>query len=295
MSNRASGNVLQLHHMAARKYKIAHDTDELFESAAEAVIKAGKASTSYIQRSLKLGYSRAARLLDLLEEHKIVGKQDGAKPRKVLKKTMPIFERSDKPADSHKGQLGRKKTVVDAAADFPVPDGFNEIEREEDEWDEEIDTVPENLTRDQERFCRVYTSATEFFGNGTQSYIEAFDVQIVRGTREKMEKGKRKKMTYESVRTEASKLLTNLDILARCDELLEEGGFNDVFVDKQLKFLMTQNADPRVKLGAIQEFNKLKQRIHEKSTLVHQFANEDMTDAELMERIKKNRAFFKKE
>jgi hypothetical protein len=290
--------------MAARKYKLPLDTDELFESAAETVIKAGKASTSYIQRSLKLGYSRSARLLDLLEEHKIVGKQEGATPRKVLKKKMPIFERVANPEDTNRSKVGRKKNLIEAAAtlmpsdreDEPEPDGFDEEEeREQDEWDEEIDVIPEGLTRDEERFCRVYVSATEFYGNGTQSYIEAYDVMVVKGTREKLEKGKRKKMTIESIRVAASRLLTNDKILTRINELLEDGGFNDEFIDKQLKFLITQSAEPRVKLGAIQEFNKLKQRIHEKSTLVHQFANEDMTDEELMERIKKNRAFFKKE
>ena len=48
------------------------------------VIEAGKASTSYIQRKLKVGYSRAARLIDLLEERGVVGPADGAKPREVI-------------------------------------------------------------------------------------------------------------------------------------------------------------------------------------------------------------------
>lgn len=292
--------------MAARKYKIAEDTDAFFEQAAEVVIVCQKASTSFLQRKLRVGYSRAALLLDLLEEHKIVGEQEGATPRKVLKKKMPVFERTDNPEDTNRSKVGRKKNLIEAAATLlPIEEDKTEAvhewdgseEREEDEWDEEIDTIPEGLTRDEERFCRVYVSATEFYGNGTQSYIEAYDVMVVKGTntREKIEKGKRKKMTIESVRTAAGRLLVNDKILTRINELLEDGGFNDEFIDKQLKFLITQSAEPRVKLGAIQEFNKLKQRIHEKSTLVHQFANEDMTDAELMERIKKNRAFFKKE
>jgi S-DNA-T family DNA segregation ATPase FtsK/SpoIIIE len=58
--------------------------DAIFEEAREAVIKAGKASTSYLQRRLRIGYSRAARVMDLLEERGVIGPQDGAKPRDVL-------------------------------------------------------------------------------------------------------------------------------------------------------------------------------------------------------------------
>jgi len=58
--------------------------DDLFMDAADAVIKAGKASTSMLQRRLRIGYARAARLVDLLEEQGIVGPADGARPRDVL-------------------------------------------------------------------------------------------------------------------------------------------------------------------------------------------------------------------
>lgn len=57
--------------------------DDLYEDAKEAVIKAGKASTSLIQRALRVGYSRAARLLDILEDNNVIGPQDGSKPRIV--------------------------------------------------------------------------------------------------------------------------------------------------------------------------------------------------------------------
>lgn len=60
------------------------EDDALYEDARAVVIDAGKASTSYIQRKLKVGYSRAARLIDLLEERGVIGPGDGAKPREIL-------------------------------------------------------------------------------------------------------------------------------------------------------------------------------------------------------------------
>ena len=60
------------------------DEDELYEEARELVIAAGKASTSYLQRRLKVGYARAARLIDMLEERGVVGPGEGSKPREVI-------------------------------------------------------------------------------------------------------------------------------------------------------------------------------------------------------------------
>ena len=60
------------------------DDDGMYEQAREAVMEAGKASTSYLQRKLRVGYARAARLIDQLEERGVIGPGDGAKPREVL-------------------------------------------------------------------------------------------------------------------------------------------------------------------------------------------------------------------
>jgi len=64
----------------------AGDDDEMYEQARQCVMEAGKASTSYLQRKLKLGYARAARLMDMLEERGVISAGDGAKPREVLEK-----------------------------------------------------------------------------------------------------------------------------------------------------------------------------------------------------------------
>ena len=60
------------------------DDDDLYEDAKQAVLEAGKASTSYLQRKLRVGYSRAARLIDILEERGVIGPGEGSKPRQVL-------------------------------------------------------------------------------------------------------------------------------------------------------------------------------------------------------------------
>lgn len=75
-----------------RTILIPHDADDLLQMACRAVFEEGKASTSLIQRKLKIAYARAAHLLDRLEELKLVGPLDGAKPRSV-RGTLPTLKR----------------------------------------------------------------------------------------------------------------------------------------------------------------------------------------------------------
>jgi S-DNA-T family DNA segregation ATPase FtsK/SpoIIIE len=60
------------------------DDDPLYEKALEIVLSQGKASASFLQRKLKIGYNRAARLVELMEEKGIVGKAQGSKPRDLM-------------------------------------------------------------------------------------------------------------------------------------------------------------------------------------------------------------------
>lgn len=73
------------------------DEDDLYEEARQTVIEAGKASTSYLQRKLGVGYARAARLIDMLEERGVIGPGSGAKPREVIggASSEPAQETSD--------------------------------------------------------------------------------------------------------------------------------------------------------------------------------------------------------
>lgn len=60
------------------------EKDALFEKAAELILLTGQASASYLQRKLKLGYARAARIIDQMEQEGIVGPSEGSKPREIL-------------------------------------------------------------------------------------------------------------------------------------------------------------------------------------------------------------------
>lgn len=64
------------------------DSDDRYEEAREIVIQTGKASTSFLQRKMGVGYSRAAKLLDMLEERGVVGPGNGARPRDILEKSV---------------------------------------------------------------------------------------------------------------------------------------------------------------------------------------------------------------
>lgn len=78
------GSLVGAKMLSFEEYEKNNDDDELYEDAVEIVRQAGKASTSFLQRRLKVGYARAARLIDMMEERGVVGPGEGAKPRDVL-------------------------------------------------------------------------------------------------------------------------------------------------------------------------------------------------------------------
>lgn len=108
------------------------------------------------------------------------------------------------------------------------------------------------ITPKQELFCQLYATEREFFGNGTQAYIEAYNVPATK---------------YKSAQAAASRLLSNVIILQRIDTLLEEMLLNDQHVDKQLGFWITQKANPQAAVAAIKEYNALKSRVTKKLKL----------------------------
>jgi hypothetical protein len=112
-----------------------------------------------------------------------------------------------------------------------------------------IQVKTEKLNERQELFCQLYATDREFFGNGVQTYIEVYEPDTS------------KPNWYKTVCAAASRLLSEVKVCKRINELIEANGLNDNYVDKQLEFLVTQHADFKAKLGAIKEYNALKTRI----------------------------------
>lgn len=150
------------------------------------------------------------------------------------------------------------------------------------------------LTPPQESFCMYYASDREMFGNGVQSYIEAYDIEVVNKPNPKSPNYHKQK-TYNACKVAAHQLLTSKNILKRINEIYEGRGLNDVFVDKQLEFIITQKAELRTSLGGVQEYNKLKKRTSETVEHVHAYSDiKGMSDEELAAEKKKLQDFFQK-
>jgi S-DNA-T family DNA segregation ATPase FtsK/SpoIIIE len=78
------------------------DKDSMLDAAIELVVEAGQASTSFLQRRLKLGFSRAGRIMDEMEAMGIIGPPDGSKPR-VVNLTMQQLRESQRKFDEIEG------------------------------------------------------------------------------------------------------------------------------------------------------------------------------------------------
>lgn len=118
------------------------DSDPMLDECVRVVMQSGKASTSLLQRRLRIGYSRAARIMDLLEEAGIIGPQDGSKPREVLidewppggnvKEGMPVAQDDYEEAE--------KKLWLGDEDEKSLPEPVEgDTNKEEINWDEEVD------------------------------------------------------------------------------------------------------------------------------------------------------------
>jgi S-DNA-T family DNA segregation ATPase FtsK/SpoIIIE len=76
------------------------EKDELYEEAVRMILATGQASASWLQRKLKLGYARAARIIDQMEQEGILGPSEGSKPREILADSETYFAKKDKGKES---------------------------------------------------------------------------------------------------------------------------------------------------------------------------------------------------
>lgn len=123
------------------------------------------------------------------------------------------------------------------------------------ETTEDEESEEGTLTLKQRAFCELYAGTREFFGNGTQSYVEAYNPP------------RDSKFWYEAAAASASRLLRKAKVVREINKILEVQGLNDVAVDKQLSFLIAQHADFKSKMAAIKEYNKLKARIVDRADI----------------------------
>ncbi|MBI4089800.1 MAG: DNA translocase FtsK 4TM domain-containing protein [Candidatus Kerfeldbacteria bacterium] len=95
--------------------------DELLDEAKDLILRSGKASASFLQRRLRVGYARAARLLDLLEERGIIGPGEGAKPRDILISREGYAAGEDLVDDDQDEDAAPDQAAEDGSSDEPRP------------------------------------------------------------------------------------------------------------------------------------------------------------------------------
>jgi S-DNA-T family DNA segregation ATPase FtsK/SpoIIIE len=122
------------------------DDDELLEEAKELIINSGKASASFLQRRLSVGYARAARILDILEEQGVIGQSQGAKPREIL---ISKEQYDSMVSQGVSGVALHSMEEAEAPEEyFDSPTDAKERQDEEDEDDEDLDDEEEDTPRD---------------------------------------------------------------------------------------------------------------------------------------------------
>jgi len=114
------------------------EDEDLVEQAKEEIINTGKASASYLQRRLSLGYARAARILDILEEQGVIGPSNGAKGREVLI-TREQYDRINNQGVSGVPSIRDKQEESEALGEYLESSDAEAMEGEEGEEVEEDD------------------------------------------------------------------------------------------------------------------------------------------------------------
>lgn len=128
-------------------FEAASEEEPLLQDAIEVLLAARKASTSLLQRRLKIGYSRAARIMDLLEEQGVIGSQRGSKAREILIESMEDLDgRAYEDGDAD--DTDDEEIAEDAEDEEDEEDEDNEESYDESDEDEEDDEDEEEMDDD---------------------------------------------------------------------------------------------------------------------------------------------------
>jgi len=177
------------------------DGDELLEEAKELIINAGRASTSSLQRRLGVGYGRAAKILDILEEQGVIGPPNGSKPREVLVSREDYEAMISQPArhaiagDAGGGVSGvslHKREEIEAPEDF--------LETEDEQSEEE--SAEEAEENDEEEEEEEEESASSADADAEEEEIAEKETEDEAVAAENEEKKEAKDLDLDEVYTE---------------------------------------------------------------------------------------------
>ncbi len=138
------------------------DEDELFEEAKDIIVKAGKASTSMLQRRLSIGYGRAAKILDMLEDAGVISPANGSKPRDVIisreqyeaagPSSMPMHKREEAMVpDSYLDEDPGEGLVLESTPfEEEIVEAVEETEEDEQDIVQDEDEILEEIKREDE-------------------------------------------------------------------------------------------------------------------------------------------------
>jgi S-DNA-T family DNA segregation ATPase FtsK/SpoIIIE len=135
-----------------------NDGDELFDDAKEIVVMSGKASTSFLQRKLKIGYSRAARIMDLLEDAGVVGPQEGSKSREIFvsKESIASDEISGfdiQPAELQPSYEEYEEAFAEAIVTPETEEEVSDTEADDEELEEVLEDIEEIDTQKKKKLA----------------------------------------------------------------------------------------------------------------------------------------------
>ncbi|MBI5077157.1 DNA translocase FtsK [Candidatus Falkowbacteria bacterium] len=119
--------------------------DELFEEARNVVVRSGKASASLLQRRLRVGYARAARLIDLLEDAGIVGPAEGAKPRDILIDRVEALTMENQEevgtSDEEEETSNAQRVTREGESDEELDEEIDDVQADEEQEEQEKEDV----------------------------------------------------------------------------------------------------------------------------------------------------------